>query len=122
MAKTPKTNSTNKVLFDTVNDLRKHTNKTGVGLWKAVAAKLSATASQRPEVNLSRIDKNTSEGDVVIVPGKVLGSGSLSKKVTVVGFKASDSAIAKIKAAKGDFIEIRDYISKNPKDKPKILG
>ena len=122
MAAIPKTKTTNKVLFDTINDLKKLSTKTGVGTWRAVAIKLAKTASQRSQVNLSKIEKYAKAGETVIVPGKVLGDGNLSKKVTVIGFKASQSAISKIEKAGGKFIEIRDYISKAPKDKPRILG
>jgi large subunit ribosomal protein L18e len=117
-----KTLTTNKVLFDTIRDLKKLSNKTGVNVWKAVAEKLSAPASQRPQVNISRINKFANEGEVVIVPGKLLGDGQITKKVTVVAFKASESAIKKLEAAGGKFIEIRNYISKKPDSKVKILG
>lgn len=122
MASIPKTQTSNKVLFDTVNDLRKLSNKTGSNVWKAVAAKLASNASQRPEVNVSKIEKFATEGSVVIVPGKVLGDGIISKKVTVVGFKASSAAIGKIEKAGGKFIELKEYIAKAPKDKVVILG
>ena len=117
-----KTLTTNKVLFDTIRDLKKLSNKTGVNVWKAVAEKLSAPASQRPQVNISRINKFANEGEVVIVPGKLLGDGQITKKVTVVAFKASESAVKKLEAAGGKFIEIRNYISNKPDSKVKILG
>lgn len=122
MANIPKTKSTNQVLFDTIRDLRKLSVKTGVGTWKAVAIKLAGSASQRSRVNLTKISKYTKGGEVIIVPGKVLGDGLLSKKVTIVAFGASESAVKKIEAAGGKFVEIKDYISKNPKEKPVILG
>jgi len=121
MAVIPTSKTTNQVLFDTIRDLRKLSVKTGVGTWKAVAIKLAGAASQKAQVNITKISKYTKGGEVVIIPGKVLGDGIMSKKVTVVAFKASESAIKKITAAGGSFIEIKDYIAKNPKDKPIIL-
>jgi len=114
--------TTNQVLFDTIRDLRKLSIKTGVAVWGAVADKLSTSASQRSQVNVSKIEKFANEGDVVIVPGKLLGDGVISKKVTVVAFSASESAVEKITAAKGKFVEIRDFIAKKPESKIKILG
>jgi large subunit ribosomal protein L18e len=122
MATIRKTQTTNQVLFDTIRDLRKLSNSTGAGVYKAVAIKLASTASQRPEVNLDRSEKHSIDKEVVIVPGKVVGNGTLTKKVTIVGFKASESAIAKIEKAGATFIEIRDYISKKHDVKMKILG
>jgi len=121
MAVIPKTKTTNQVLFDTIRDLKKLSVTSGVGTWKAVAKVLAGSASQRAQTNLSKISKYTKGGEVVIVPGKVLGEGLLSKKVTVVAFNASESAVKKIEAAGGKFVTIREYISKNPKDKPVIL-
>jgi len=118
-----KTKTTNQVLFDTIRDLKKLSTKTGVNVFKAVADKLSTSASQRSEVNLSLIEKHTKDGDTIIVPGKVLSTGILTrKKLTIVGFKASESAIKKITAAGSSFVEIRDYISKKPDTKIRIIG
>lgn len=122
MAQVPKTKTTNKVLFDTVQDLRKLSNKTGVNVWKAVAAKLAGPASQRAQVNIGKIDKVVKDSEIIIICGKVLGDGLLSKKVTVVAFDASDSAIEKIEKAGGKFMKIKDYISKTPDNKIRIIG
>ncbi len=122
MATIRKTQTTNQVLFDTIRELKKLSNSTGANVYRAVAAKLSSTASQRPEVNLDRIEKYSQDKEVVIVPGKVLGNGTLTKKVTIVGFKASETAIAKIEKAGATFVEIKDYISKKHDAKMKILG
>lgn len=121
MASFPKTKTTNQVLFDTIRDLKKLSVKSGVGTWRAVATILAGSASQRAQVNLSKIDKLTKGGEVLIVPGKVLGDGLLSKKVTIVGYSASESAKAKISKAGAKFVTIKDYISKSPKDKPVII-
>lgn len=117
-----KLKTTNIVLFNTIRDLNKLSSKTGVNVYKAVADKLSSTASQRSEVNLTKINKFAKEGEKIVVPGKVLGNGILSKKVTIIGFKASEGAIKKIEVAGSKFIEIKDYISNKPDSKIRILG
>lgn len=122
MANKLKTKTTNQVLFDTIRDLKKLSNKTGVSVFKAVAEKLSAPASQRSEVNVSKLSKHAKDGETVIVPGKVLGTGTIDKKVTVVGFSASESAIKKIESAGGKFVEIKKYIVGKADPKIRILG
>lgn len=122
MAVIPETKTTNKFLFDTIRDLKKLSTKTGEKVWRAVATKLAATASQRPQVNLSKIDKYAKEGETIIIPGKVLGDGILSKKITIVGFKASASAVEKIEKSGSTFIEIKNYISKKPNNNVRIFG
>jgi large subunit ribosomal protein L18e len=121
MAKIDTSKITNKELFDVIGGLKKASTKTGVSVFRAVAEKLSAPASQRPQVNLLKIDRNTKEGEKIIVPGKVLGTGSLTKKITIIGFSASESAIKKIEAAGSKFVPLKDFLSK-PDTKVKIIG
>lgn len=120
MAKQLKT--TNKVLFDTIRDLKKLSTKTGVNVFKAVAEKLSSPASQRSQVNVSKLEKFAKDSEVIIVPGKVLGTGTITKKLTVVAFAASEQAIEKITKAGGKFISINTYIAGKPETKIRILG
>ncbi|MBD3261125.1 MAG: 50S ribosomal protein L18e, partial [Candidatus Altiarchaeales archaeon] len=47
------------------------------GLWVQVADLLDKTRKNRRAVNLHKINKHTSDGDTVVVPGKVLGEGLL---------------------------------------------
>ena len=122
MASVNKLKTTNIELFETIRDLKKLSNSTGVGVYRAVAEKLSKPASRRSEVNLSKIEKNTQDKEVVIVPGKVLGTGTLTKKVTIVGFTASQSAIDKIEKVGATFVPIREFISKKHDTKIRILG
>ncbi len=117
-----KIKSTNRVLYDTIRDLKKFSNKTGTMLWKGIGFMLSRTNKNKAQVNISKINKYSSAKERVIVPGKVLGEGTITKPVNVVGFNASQSAIDKIEKAGGTFTKIKDYLKTNPKDKPKILG
>ena len=122
MASFPKTKTTNQELFDIISQLKKYSTKTGVGTFKAVAAKLAGPASQRAQVNLSKIDKVVKAGETIIVPGKVLGDGQLSKKVNIIAYSISSSALDKLKSSQSTYTSINDYLSKNPKDKPRIIG
>jgi large subunit ribosomal protein L18e len=121
MASIPKTKTTNKVLFDTINDLRKLSAKTEINAWKAVAAKLAGPASQRSNLNLSKIEKDAKSGETIIIAGKVLGDGIFTKKLTIVAVGASESAKEKITKAGSTFVELKEYISKSPKGEPVIF-
>ena len=77
-----------------------------------VAKKLAGPVKKLARVNLTRI--NEVEGDVLIV-GKVLASGDLTKKAKVVGWSASEKAIEKIKESGGSFVSITEELKKNPK-------
>ncbi|MFH1916820.1 MAG: 50S ribosomal protein L18e [Nanoarchaeota archaeon] len=91
-------------------------------LWKRIALDLERPTRQRRVVNVYKIDKYALENEVVIVPGKVLGVGELSKKVSVAAFTFSDDARKKI-SEKGEVMSIPELMAKNPQGKGvRILG
>ncbi len=122
MASMKKTMTTNQALFDLIRDLKAVSAKLGVNVYKAAPATLAGPASRRPEVNMSRIEKYANDGETIVVPGKVLGSGILSKKVTIAAYTASEGAIAKIEASGSKFVSLKEYISKKPDTKVRIFG
>jgi len=110
-----RTGPTNAVLRELIVTLEKASKKEDAPIWKAVAYELSRPTRKRVEVNVGRIAKHVSDGDTVVVPGKVLGLGRIDKKVTVAAWAFSESARAKIEAAGGRAIGILDLIRENPK-------
>ncbi len=87
-------------------------------IWKAVAWDLKKNFR---EVNLAKINRYTKDGDVVIVPGKVLGYGDLDHKVTVVAYAFSKSALEKINK-KGKAVDILEFAEKGKVKGVKIIG
>ncbi|MCX6778501.1 MAG: 50S ribosomal protein L18e [Candidatus Micrarchaeota archaeon] len=81
-------------------------------IWKAISVKLLSPRRRRTGVNLSKIDRFTSDGDAVIVPGKVLGTGELTHRVAVAAFGFSSSAKAKLGA---NAIGVMELAKKFPK-------
>jgi large subunit ribosomal protein L18e len=90
-------------------------------IWRRVAKELQKPRRQRVEVNLSRIEEHATAESTLLVPGKVLGSGSLSKKVTVAAFAFSDSAKKLIGAAGGKAVTIDSLHKANPEGKGVVL-
>jgi large subunit ribosomal protein L18e len=64
---------------------------------------------------LSKLNRHTKKADVVIVPGKILGTGSIDHAVTVAAFDISDTAKAKLEAVKAKYLTITELLEKNPK-------
>src|SRR3989344_4055508 len=83
--------------------------------WKGMAKILSGATQKYSSVNLSQIDKETKTGDTVIIPGKVLSSGDLSKKVRICALSISNSAREKLKKTKSEFALIKEEIKINKK-------
>lgn len=100
----------NQVLVSLVETLM----KTKKPFWKKVASELAQPKRGRVEMNLSRIDVYADEDGTVIVPGKVLGAGTISKKVTIAAFAFSESAKRTITAAGGKAISIDSLHKSNP--------
>jgi large subunit ribosomal protein L18e len=100
-----------------INALQKTSTKHNVGIWKRVAELIARPARKRATVNIGKINRHTSAGDIIVVPGKVLGSGKLSHKVTVAALNASTSARTVIVGAGGSLISIDELLTKAPKGK-----
>lgn len=101
--------------------LRKKSNEEGVKIWKDIAWRLERPRRQRAEVNVSKINRYTKEGDTVIVPGSVLGAGKLEHKVVVAAWKFSETAKGKIAEAGGEAITIEELLERNPKGSGVII-
>lgn len=113
---------TNPELFSTIRELEKRAGSEGVGLWKALAEALDKAKRRRVSVNLSRLNRNTVEGEVVAVPGKVLGAGELSHPLTIAAFSFSETAKRKISLANGRTISLRELMNLGiPPSKIKIM-
>jgi large subunit ribosomal protein L18e len=83
--------------------------------WIKLAQFLSNTSRDHSSVNLSRIDKIATPGDTIVVAGKVLSQGTLTKKVKICALSISNSAKDKLKDSKSEFTSIVNEIKKNPK-------
>jgi len=92
-------------------------------VWKAAAKNLEKPSRQRRQVNIYKIDKHVQDGELALVPGKVLGVGELTKSVTVAAFAFSQEARNKIEASNGKILTIKELMKQNPKGKGvRILG
>jgi large subunit ribosomal protein L18e len=110
-----RTGPTNVVLRETIVALEKLARKEDAPIWDDVAYELSRATRKRVIVNVGKISKLVKDGDVVVVPGKVLGYGKFDKKATVAAWAFSGSARAKIEAAGGKALGILELASQNPK-------
>jgi len=110
-----RTGPTNLFLRKLIEKLKKQSNKENVRVWKEIAYYLEKPTRQRPEVNLIKIEKVAKEGETIIVPGKLLGGGDLNKRVTIVYWKASKSAIKKLEEKGIEHYNLEKYMEINPK-------
>jgi large subunit ribosomal protein L18e len=110
-------------LNNTIWTLRNGLKKNKVPIWKAVIKELSRSRSNRREVNIGELAHVTKDKEVVIVPGKILGSGEISHKLTVWCFTISEVATRKILDAGGKILPLDSLIKKYPDGKGvRIIG
>ena len=83
--------------------------------WVKLAHVLSGSTRMQLSVNLEQIDKQAKAGDIILVPGKILGSGNITKKLRICALGISSSAREKLRATKSEFITIEQEMKDNPK-------
>jgi len=108
------TKSTNPKIVQLIKQLKTQSRTRDVAVWREVAEKLSKPSRQRISVNLSRINRCTSRNAAVVVPCKVLASGTLNHAVTVAAFDASEKAKEKLIAVRAKYLTITELLEKNP--------
>lgn len=82
--------------------------------WNEIASILSGPRRKRANLNLEEIDKEIKDGEKIILPGKVLSSGKITKKVKISALNFSEKAIQKLKDSKIEFNFILNEIKSNP--------
>ena len=113
------TGPSNPILKKTIAELKKQDAK----LWQRLAVELERATRKRRETNLSKLERFAVNGDTVLVLGKMLGAGKLTKKLNVAAWNFSAGAAATIKKAGGSTLTISELIKKNPKGTGiKVLG
>lgn len=108
-----RTGPTNFELRRLAHELRRASRLYNAPAWRYVAELLLRPTRRRAIVNLSKINRYARGGEVVVVPGKVLGAGTLDKPVTVAAYTFSREALRKIKAAGGRAITLKQLLEEN---------
>ncbi|HOZ35541.1 MAG TPA: 50S ribosomal protein L18e [archaeon] len=80
-------------------------------IYVSVAKILEASSKKQPSKNLFNLQKMSyiNDGDIVVIPGKILGTGILEKKITIYALSFSESAKTKYKGLK----TLRDFCKDN---------
>lgn len=113
----------NTLVDNTVWTLRKAAKKNKAPIWKDLEGRVSGPRSNKSKVNLGKLAQITKAGEVVMVPGKVLGTGNLGHKITVCAFSISESAARKITDMGGKVLMLEDLVKKYPDGKGvRIIG
>ena len=104
-----------------VKDLKQASKKNEAPIWSKIADLALKPSSSKRTINLTRINRITKESDILFVPGKVLGTGNLSHKITLSSFSISTTAANKIIQSGGNIMTYSDMIKKFPTGKGVII-
>jgi len=114
---------TNQVVIQMAKELKRASAKNDAPIWLKLAKLALKTSSSKRVVNLTQINDVTKEGEVIVVPGKILGTGNLSHKISLSSFSISNSAAKKIIESGGNIISFKEMIEKFPTGKGvRIIG
>jgi len=81
--------------------IKKHIRKSKSRFWVAVLKSITKAKGRRVAVNLDRISRYGREDKIIVVPGKVLGSGKLDKKLRIAALVFSQAAKTKVEQTGG---------------------
>jgi len=89
--------------------------------WLKVSEYLAKSKRKSIKVNLGRIEMIAKPNSVVLVPGKVLADGEITKQITIAAFSFSEEAKLKLHKAKSRMVKIDDLSKENKEGKGVIL-
>jgi large subunit ribosomal protein L18e len=98
---------TNRYIVETVKEALK--NKA----WEEMAHLASTSSRKYPSFNLGQIDRAAKDGDTIVIPGKVLSQGEVTKKIKICSLSISQQAKDKLKKSKTEYSTILDEIKSN---------
>ena len=112
---------TSQVVIQMAKELKSASVKNDAPIWAKLAEYALKPSIARRDINLKRIDQLTKDNDIVVFPGKVLGTGTVSHKITLCSFSISNSAATKILENGGKIVSFSELIKNNPTGKGVVL-
>ena len=105
----------NSTLVKTILELKEASRKNEAPLWRSIANRLEGPSRNWPSVNVSKLEYNINKNGKAIIPGKLMGTGIVTKKMTVAAYSFTDSAKEKIQSAGGKCLTYNEMIKATPK-------
>ena len=110
-----RTGPTNPVTKKVIEDLRTKGYSSNSKFMIKLSKELSTSTRSRTAVNLTKLQRVCKENDTIVVPGKVLSYGILTKPLTIAALSFSKPSVDKITKAGGKVMSITELADKNPK-------
>jgi large subunit ribosomal protein L18e len=104
----------NPELHRVVVELRRAAHAHDAPIWGAVADRLERSRHWAKPMNVGHLERIATAEETIVVPGKLLADGPLSKPVTVAAFNYSADARSKVHAAGGTALTISELLKAKP--------
>jgi large subunit ribosomal protein L18e len=112
---------TNQLVIQMVKELKGASKKNNAPIWSRLAELALKPSSARRTINIGQIDKFVKDSDVIVVPGKVLGTGNISHKITLCSFSMSTTGAKKVLQSGGKILSFSELIKSHPTGKGVII-
>jgi large subunit ribosomal protein L18e len=107
----------NPELARVIIELRKAARAHKAPIWGAAADRLSRPRHQVFPLNVGHLERLAHPQETIVVPGKLLAEGSLTKPLTVGAISYSLEAESKVRAAGGTALSISELFKSHPDGK-----
>ncbi|MFH1229222.1 MAG: 50S ribosomal protein L18e [Candidatus Aenigmatarchaeota archaeon] len=109
------TGPTNPILKGMIEDIRNRGYREKIPFLIKLADEMEKPRRIRAEADLSKLNRVCKENETIVIPGKLLSSGILKKKLRVAAASFSMSSIEGIRKAGGVTMTIEELVKENPK-------
>jgi large subunit ribosomal protein L18e len=107
----------NPELARVIIELNKAARAHKAAVWRAAADRLSRPRHQGDPLNVAHLERLALAKETIIVPGKLLAEGNLTKPLTIGAFGYSAEARSKVHAAGGSALSISEILKSHPDGK-----
>ena len=107
----------NPELARVIIELRKAAKAHKAPIWRAAADRLARPRHQVYPLNVGHLERLAEAKETVVVPGKLLAEGNLTKPLTIGAVSYSAEAKSKVHAAGGSAMTIAEVLRSHPDGK-----
>jgi large subunit ribosomal protein L18e len=100
-----------------IMELKKAARAHQAPVWRATAERLARPRHQVFPLNVAHLERLTEAKETVVVPGKLLAAGNLTKPLTIGAIGYSSEARSKVHAAGGAALSIDELLKSHPDGK-----
>ena len=113
----------NPELVRVIIELQKAAKTHRAPVWRAAAERLTRPRHQLFPLNVGHLERIAAPQETILVPGKLLAEGNLTKALTIGAMAYSSEARSKVHAAGGTALSITELLKSHPNGKGvRLLG